>query len=56
MQAAGAGPVAVAIVLEDGFPALFRQTRVGRGGRPFRLVKFRSMRTGAGRNPYHGRR
>ena len=50
--------VAVAIVLEDGFPALFRQTRVGRGGRPFRLVKFRSMRLGmagtritAGRDP-----
>jgi lipopolysaccharide/colanic/teichoic acid biosynthesis glycosyltransferase len=38
--------VAVAIVLEDGFPVFFRQTRVGRGGRPFRLVKFRSMRVG----------
>lgn len=50
--------IALAIVLEDGFPVLFRQTRVGRGGRPFRLVKFRSMRTGvagtritAGRDP-----
>lgn len=38
--------IAVAIVLEDGFPVLFRQTRIGRGGRPFRLVKFRSMRVG----------
>ncbi len=36
--------IAAAIVLEAGFPVLFRQTRVGRGGRPFRLVKFRSMR------------
>ena len=50
--------IAMAIVLEDGFPVLFRQTRVGRGGRPFRLVKFRSMRVGvagtritAGRDP-----
>lgn len=36
--------VAAAIALEDGFPVLFRQTRIGRGGRPFRLLKFRSMR------------
>lgn len=39
--------VALAIALEDGLPVLFRQTRVGRRGRPFRLVKFRSMRAGA---------
>jgi len=39
--------VAVAIVLDDGFPVLFRQIRVGRGGRPFRLWKFRSMRRNA---------
>ncbi|MEO8592810.1 MAG: sugar transferase [Candidatus Solibacter sp.] len=35
--------IGIAIWLEDGRPILFRQTRIGRGGRPFRLVKFRSM-------------
>jgi lipopolysaccharide/colanic/teichoic acid biosynthesis glycosyltransferase len=29
-------------------PALFRQIRLGQGGRPFALVKLRSMRVGAG--------
>lgn len=32
------------ILLEDGRPVLFRQQRIGRGGRPFELIKFRSMR------------
>jgi len=36
--------VAVAIVLEDGFPILFVQRRLGRGNRFFNMVKFRSMR------------
>lgn len=35
--------VALAILLEDGRPVLFRQTRIGRDGRPFTFLKFRSM-------------
>lgn len=36
--------VAVAVRLDAGRPVLFRQTRVGRHQRPFRIVKFRTMR------------
>jgi sugar transferase (PEP-CTERM system associated) len=38
---------AVLIVLEDGFPILYRQERVGRSGRLFNVIKFRSMRRDA---------
>lgn len=38
---------ALAVKLGDGGPVLFRQTRVGRGGRPFTLLKFRTMVTDA---------
>jgi exopolysaccharide biosynthesis polyprenyl glycosylphosphotransferase len=34
---------ALLIVLDSGFPVLFRQRRVGQGGRPFTMVKFRTM-------------
>ena len=34
---------AIAVVIDDGRPVLYRQERVGRNGRPFRIVKFRSM-------------
>lgn len=36
---------AIAIWLCDGSPLLFRQTRVGIHGKPFELLKFRTMRT-----------
>jgi lipopolysaccharide/colanic/teichoic acid biosynthesis glycosyltransferase len=38
--------IAVAIRLGSRGPALFRQTRIGAGGMPFVLVKFRTMRSG----------
>jgi lipopolysaccharide/colanic/teichoic acid biosynthesis glycosyltransferase len=38
---------ALAVRVEDGKPVLFRQTRVGLGGREFTLYKFRSMRIDA---------
>ena len=46
-----AGPflaaAALAIKLDDGGPVLFRQTRVGKDGKDFELVKLRSMSVGA---------
>ncbi len=38
---------ALAVWLDDGAPALYRQERVGRDGRTFTLLKFRSMRVDA---------
>lgn len=35
--------VALAVLLDDGRPVLFRHPRVGRGGREFGMLKFRSM-------------
>jgi exopolysaccharide biosynthesis polyprenyl glycosylphosphotransferase len=39
--------IAVAIRLDSAGPVLFRQLRAGKHGRPFTLLKFRSMRVGA---------
>lgn len=39
-----AGAVALAVRRDVGAPVLFRQERPGRDGRPFELVKFRTMR------------
>src|SRR5262245_20740750 len=39
--------IALLIKLEDGGPILFRQVRVGRHGREFKMLKFRSMRIDA---------
>lgn len=56
LMLAGAGLVALAPVLgllawairlDDGAPVLFRQRRVGRHGRPFTILKFRTMRAAA---------
>ncbi|MEM8840178.1 MAG: sugar transferase [Pseudomonadota bacterium] len=40
--------IAVAILMSMGRPVLFRQTRPGLGGRPFDILKFRTMRAGPG--------
>jgi sugar transferase (PEP-CTERM system associated) len=38
---------AIAIKLDSAGPVFYRQERVGRGGRPFLVIKFRSMRVDA---------
>jgi lipopolysaccharide/colanic/teichoic acid biosynthesis glycosyltransferase len=38
--------VTLLILVRDGLPILFRQTRIGRNGEPFLILKFRTMRTG----------
>jgi lipopolysaccharide/colanic/teichoic acid biosynthesis glycosyltransferase len=40
---------AIAVKLDDGGPVLYRQQRVGKGGREFELVKLRTMVVGAER-------
>jgi lipopolysaccharide/colanic/teichoic acid biosynthesis glycosyltransferase len=39
---------ALAILVEDGMPVLYRQKRIGLWGRPFYILKFRSMRATPG--------
>ena len=39
---------ALLLLCVQGRPVLFRQERAGKGGRPFRMVKFRTMREGEG--------
>lgn len=33
------------IILDSGFPIFFKQTRIGQHEQPFKLIKFRSMKT-----------
>lgn len=44
--------IALAIRLDSPGPAVFRQRRAGRGGRPFTMLKFRTMRRDV--DPYGG--
>ena len=39
--------VSLAVLVESGGPVFYRQERIGRHGRPYRLFKFRSMVVGA---------
>jgi lipopolysaccharide/colanic/teichoic acid biosynthesis glycosyltransferase len=39
--------IALMIMLDDGLPVFFTQTRIGRNGKPFRIWKFRTMRCGS---------
>lgn len=39
--------IAILIKLDDGGPVFFRQTRIGRDGQEFGILKFRTMRTDA---------
>ena len=40
--------VALTVLVTMGRPVWFRQERAGKGGRPFRILKFRTMRSGEG--------
>ena len=40
------GLIALLIRMLDGTPVLFRQVRIGKNGRPFRIWKFRTMQNG----------
>ncbi|MCX6723473.1 MAG: sugar transferase [Candidatus Staskawiczbacteria bacterium] len=42
--------ISIAICLEDGWPVLFMQERVGKNGKIFKIIKFRSMKETD--NPY----
>jgi lipopolysaccharide/colanic/teichoic acid biosynthesis glycosyltransferase len=37
--------IAAVVLIADGTPVFFRQARIGRGGTPFTMIKFRTMRT-----------
>jgi exopolysaccharide biosynthesis polyprenyl glycosylphosphotransferase len=39
--------VSIAIIINDGLPVIYSQTRLGRGGETFNIIKFRTMRKDA---------
>lgn len=39
--------IALAILVDSGRPIIFSQTRAGKGGKPYRIIKFRTMRVDA---------
>lgn len=39
--------VSIAILLDDGWPIFYGQTRLGRGGQAYRIIKYRTMRRDA---------
>lgn len=42
--------VSTAILMESGFPIFYRQERLGKGGKEFKIIKFRTMRQDAEQN------
>ena len=42
--------IAIAIKWEDGLPVFYKQERIGKGGKPFFIYKFRSMKVDAEKN------
>lgn len=40
-------PIAIAIKIEDGGPVFYCGKRIGKNGKPFRMMKFRSMKVNA---------
>ena len=39
--------IALLIIIDDGFPIMYRQTRVGKNGNLFKILKFRTMKRNA---------
>ena len=37
----------IAIIIDDGYPALFKQERIGYKGKEFKIYKFRTMKLNA---------
>ena len=39
--------ITLATLIESGFPVIFTQERLGRGGQPYKIIKFRTMKKDA---------